>query len=256
MGESDRLLGSGEIGEIVIRGPNVTSGYEDNPEANASAFAGGWFQTGDLGYHDAEGYFHLTGRIKELINRGGEKIAPREVDEAILDHPDVAQAVTFAVPHPRLGEDVVVAVVLRPGRSASEAELRRFASERLAAHKVPSQVVIVPEIPKGPTGKPRRLGLHEELGHRLRPDYVAPEGPFEEAASEAWREVLAVDRVGARDNFFTLGGDSLLAARLVARLNAAFDVQLPLETVFRSPMLADQALVLEDLVLGAVEALP
>ena len=114
MGDSGRMLGSGETGEIVIRGPNVTSGYENNPEANASAFAGDWFRTGDLGYRDADGYFYLTGRIKELINRGGEKIAPREVDEALLDHPDVAQAVAFAAPHPRLGEDVMAAVVLRP----------------------------------------------------------------------------------------------------------------------------------------------
>ena len=256
MDESNRLLESGEIGEIVIRGPNVMSGYEDNPAANASAFAGGWFHTGDLGYRDAEGYFHLSGRIKELINRGGEKIAPREIDEAVLDHPDVAQAVTFAAPHPRLGEDVVAAVVLRPGSSATGDELRRFALDRLAAHKVPSQFVIVPEIPCGPTGKPRRIGLYQVLGHRLRADHVDPNGPFEEAVARAWSEVLGVARVGANDNFFGLGGDSLLAARVVVRLNVAFDVALPLETIFLTPTLAGLALAVEDSLLSAIEALP
>ena len=256
MGESDRLLEHGETGEIVIRGPNVTAGYEDNPAANASAFAGGWFRTGDLGHRDAEGYFYVTGRIKELINRGGEKITPREVDEALLDHPDVAQAVTFAAPHPRLGEDVVAAVVLRPGRSVSEDELRRFAFNRLAAHKVPSQVVIVPEIPKGPTGKLRRIGLYEVLGHRLRADHVPPEGPFEEIVAAAWCEVLELPRVGANDNFFALGGDSLLAARVISRLNVAFDVALPLEMIFRTPTLAGQSAAVADHLIRTIEALP
>ncbi len=256
MGEEQRLLSSGETGEIVIRGPNVTSGYEDNPEANASAFAGAWLRTGDLGYRDAEGYFYLSGRIKELINRGGEKIAPREVDEAILGHPDVMQAVTFAAPHPRLGEDVVAAVVLRPDRSVSEDELRRFAIDRLAPHKVPSQVIIVPEIPKGPTGKSRRIGLHEILSHRLQADFVPPESPFEEVVAAAWSEVLGIPRVGANDNFFTLGGDSLLAMRVVARLNVAFDVELPLETIFRAPTLAGQASEVEDHLTRTIESLP
>jgi oxalate---CoA ligase len=256
MGDSERLLEPGETGEIVIRGPNVTAGYEDSPEANASAFTGPWLRTGDLGYRDHEGYFYITGRIKELINRGGEKIAPREVDEAILGHPDVAQAVTFAAPHPRLGEDVVAAVVLRPGSFVSEDELRRFALGRLAPHKVPSQVVIVRDIPKGPTGKSQRIGLHDVLGHRLRADYVPPESPFEEVVAAAWSEVLGVPRIGANDNFFTLGGDSLLAMRVISRLNLAFDVELPLETIFRTPTLAGQASEVEDHLIRTIEALP
>ncbi len=256
MDESDRLVGPGQIGEIVIRGPNVTSGYEDNPEANHSAFKNGWFRTGDLGSFDADGYFHLAGRIKELINRGGEKITPREIDDAILEHPAVDQAVTFAVPHPSLGEDVITAVVLREGSSVPEADLRRKAFERLAVHKVPTQILIVLEIPKGPTGKPRRIGLHRELGHLLRAEFVTPRGVFEETVARAWTEVLANHRAGALDNFFAVGGDSLLAARVIARLNVAFNVTLPLETIFRTPVLADQALVVEDLVLSAIEALP
>ena len=121
-----RLLSPGEIGEVVIRGPNVTPGYEANPAANAAAFTKGWFRTGDQGVIDDEGYLRLTGRLKELINRGGEKVSPLEVDEVLLDHPAVAQAVTFAMPHSKLGEEVGAAVVLREGLMAVERELREF----------------------------------------------------------------------------------------------------------------------------------
>lgn len=165
-----RLAGAGSEGEIVIRGMSVTPGYAANPQANAEAFfdagdgGGRWFRTGDLGVFDAEGYLTISGRIKELINRGGEKIAPREVDEVLMDHPAVAQAVTFAVPHAKLGEEVAAAVVLRDGASASEGELRAHAAIKLAAFKVPRQIVVVAEIPKGPTGKLQRIGLAKQLG--------------------------------------------------------------------------------------------
>ena len=119
-----------EVGEIVIRGPNVTAGYENNPKANAEAFAHGWFHTGDQGTMDAEGYLRITGRLKEIINRGGEKISPREVDEVLMDHPAVAQVVTFAMPHDKLGEEVAAAVVLREGQQASEREIRDFVARR------------------------------------------------------------------------------------------------------------------------------
>jgi acyl-CoA synthetase (AMP-forming)/AMP-acid ligase II len=148
----------------VIRGPNVTTGYENNPEANESAFTNGWFRTGDQGVMDADGYLSLTGRLKEIINRGGEKISPKEVDVVLMDHPAVQQVVTFAVPHDKLGEDVGAAVVLREGMEATPAEIRDFASERLADFKVPRTVLILDEIPKGPTGKLRRIGLAEQLG--------------------------------------------------------------------------------------------
>jgi acyl-CoA synthetase (AMP-forming)/AMP-acid ligase II len=158
------LLPSGEIGEVVIRGDNVTAGYEANPAANAAAFVGGWFRTGDQGVLDGDGYLRLTGRLKEIINRGGEKISPLEVDIALMDHPAIAQAITFAAPHPMFGEEVAVAVVLREGAALDEEGLRRFAATRLAAYKAPSRVVFVDEIPKGATGKPQRIGLAEKLG--------------------------------------------------------------------------------------------
>ena len=162
--EAGRLLPQGEVGEVVIRGPNVTPGYEANPDANRRAFTEGWFRTGDQGRLDAEGYLFLTGRLKEIINRGGEKISPLEIDTVLMDHPAVAQVVTFAIPHPKLGEEVGAVVVLRDGIEASERDIRGFAAERLADFKVPRRVLFVDEIPKGATGKMQRVGLAEKLG--------------------------------------------------------------------------------------------
>jgi acyl-CoA synthetase (AMP-forming)/AMP-acid ligase II len=164
MDEAGQVLRRGETGEVVIRGENVTAAYENNPKANGEAFVNGWFRTGDQGVIDADGYLTLTGRLKEIINRGGEKISPREVDEALMDHPAVLQAVAFAVPHPMLGEDVGAAVVLREGLTATEQELGAFLSERLAAFKTPRKILFLAEIPKGATGKLQRIGLAQKLG--------------------------------------------------------------------------------------------
>ena len=164
MTASGDVLETDEIGEVVIRGENVTDGYLDNPEANAESFFGDWFRTGDQGLLDKDGYLRLTGRLKEIINRGGEKISPREVDEVLLDHPEVVQAVTFALPHPTLGEEVAAAVILVPGSEASEKEIRQFARQQLADFKVPRRLIFLDEIPKGPTGKLQRIGLAEKLG--------------------------------------------------------------------------------------------
>jgi len=165
MHESDPdLLAQGKTGEIVIRGANVTLGYENNPTANAENFVAGWFRTGDQGVMDEDGYVTITGRLKEIINRGGEKISPREVDDILMDHPAVQQVVTFAMPHKSLGEEVAAAVVLREGESTDEASIRSFAGEHLASFKVPRKVLILDEIPKGATGKLQRIGLAEKLG--------------------------------------------------------------------------------------------
>jgi len=164
MDDQGAFLPTGSIGEVVIRGENVTSGYLNNPGANATAFTNGWFRTGDQGMLDAEGYLTITGRLKEIINRGGEKVAPLEVDNVLNDHPAVRQVLTFAMPHAKLGEEVAAAVVLAEGASATENEIRAFASERLAGFKVPRRIVFVPEIPKGATGKLQRIGLAEKLG--------------------------------------------------------------------------------------------
>ena len=167
MDESGTLLPAGALGEIVIRGRNVTAGYEANPDANAKAFTNGWFRTGDQGVLDDIGYLRLTGRLKELINRGGEKISPLEIDTIIMDHPAVAQVVTFGVPHDKLGEDIAAAVVLREGTSCNERELRAFVGKRVADFKVPRRIVFLEEIPTGATGKLQRIGLHEKLSAQL-----------------------------------------------------------------------------------------
>ncbi len=159
-----QLLAAGDIGEIVIRGENVTLGYENNDKANAEGFCLGWFRTGDQGTMTADGYVTLTGRLKEIINRGGEKVSPREVDEVLMDHPAVAQVVTFGMPHDKLGEEVAAAVVLREGKTATEQEIRAFVATKLADFKVPKKILIMDEIPKGATGKLQRIGLAQKLG--------------------------------------------------------------------------------------------
>jgi acyl-CoA synthetase (AMP-forming)/AMP-acid ligase II len=158
------LLPRGETGEIVIRGDNVTAGYENNPKANEEGFANGWFRTGDQGVMDADGYLSITGRLKEIINRGGEKISPREVDEILMDHPAVGQVVCFGMPHPKLGEEVAAVVVLREGQAVTEKDLQTFVAGRAADFKVPKKILFMDEIPKGATGKLQRIGLAAKLG--------------------------------------------------------------------------------------------
>lgn len=164
MDEHGTLLPRGAVGEIVIRGPNVTAGYESNPKANAEAFTDGWFRTGDQGTLDADGYVTITGRLKEIINRGGEKISPREIDEILMDHPAVAQVVCFGMPHPKLGEEVAAAVVPREGQQPTERELQDFVASRVADFKVPKRILFMAEIPKGATGKLQRIGMAAKLG--------------------------------------------------------------------------------------------
>jgi oxalate---CoA ligase len=164
MDEDGNLVSGGKIGEIVIRGENVTAAYENNPKANAEAFINGWFRTGDQGTLDPEGYVSITGRLKEIINRGGEKISPREIDEVLMDHPAVQQVVTFGIPHDKLGEEVGAVVVLREGMSTTEKELRDFVAGRVADYKVPKKLLFMDEIPKGATGKLQRIGLAQKLG--------------------------------------------------------------------------------------------
>ena len=161
MDEAGNLLRSGQPGEVVVRGPNVIDGYENNPEANAKSFTNGWFRTGDQGHIDSDGYLRLTARIKELINRGGEKISPLEIDEVMLTHPSVAEAVAFGMPHATWGEEVAVAVVLK--EPAAEAALAEHCRKHLADFKVPKTIVIVEKIPRTATGKIQRRAVAEAL---------------------------------------------------------------------------------------------
>jgi amino acid adenylation domain-containing protein len=256
MNEDGVFLPTGERGEIVVRGANVVQGYEHDPLANQHVFTQGWLKTGDIGFFDADGYLFLSGRLKEIINRGGEKIAPQEVERVLVDHPAVAQAVTFAVPHARLGEDIAVAVTLRPHTAATASDIRQFVATRLAAFKVPQQVLIVDDIPKGPTGKVQRRNLAVALGllgsgvsSTARPtDPVAPRSPVEALLVDLWTQLLGLKRVGIHDNFFVLGGDSLLATQLISRVRAVMQVEVSLPSFFQTPTVAAMA--------GQIESVP
>jgi acyl-CoA synthetase (AMP-forming)/AMP-acid ligase II/acyl carrier protein len=235
MAEDGQIMGFNEIGEIVIRGPNVTRGYLNNPEANEAAFSHGWFHTGDLGYQDEDGYFYISGRSKEIINRGGEKVFPREIDEVFLTHPEVSQAVTFAVKHPTLGEDAVTAIILGKGATIDQNDLREFAFERIADFKVPSQVIIVDEIPKGSTGKLQRIGLDEKLGKFLSFEYLEPRDDVEKKLVEMYASVLDRESIGVLDNFFMVGGDSLSAIQVVTEIHAEYGIELNPYVINRYP---------------------
>jgi acyl carrier protein len=252
MDDAGNLLARGALGEVVIHGETVTHGYEDNPDANAKAFTDGWFRTGDQGYLDEDGYLFLTGRLKEIINRGGEKISPREVDEALLAHPDVAQALAFAMPDPALGEEVAAVIVRREGAAVTERALRDFVAARLAEFKVPRRIVFLEEIPRGPTGKLQRIGLAERLGLTAEPQpapvevsFVEPSTPVEEFLASIWREVLGVEQVGVAAPFLHLGGDSLLATRIVARIRDAVQIEVTLRDFFDTPTIAEMAAIIE-----------
>ena len=268
-----RPAAPGSIGEVAIRGATVFDGYEANPEANAAAFVDGWFRTGDEGTLDADGYLSLHGRLKELINRGGEKVAPVEVEEALLSIPGVAQAVVFAMPDPRLGEAVAAAVVEAEGARLTERDLQARVAERLADFKVPRAIRVVPEIPKGPTGKIQRIGMAKRLGlddsngsGARRPgggasagtggdrsrDVVGPRTELEATLVAIWSEVLGVDPVGITDDFFELGGDSVLAAMIITRIGNRFRHRdLPLATFLWAPTIERYA---EGLDAGAWQA--
>ncbi|MFC1716317.1 AMP-binding protein, partial [Candidatus Poribacteria bacterium] len=274
MDEAGRLIDSGDIGEIVIRGASVIREYGNNLEANEESFSNGWFRTGDQGYLDSESYLFITGRIKEIINRGGEKISPREVDEVLMTHPAVTQAVAFAVPHKQLGEEIAAAVVLREGSSATEEQIQEFAFERLASFKIPRQVLILNEIPKGPTGKIQRIGLAERLRlaapesserlhdpdslrepdahqqqliqkHRAQTDlqlpFVPPRTSIERKLAEIWADVLGIKKVGIYDDFLELGGNSISALNFFSRLREISQVEIPVRTLFHTTNIADMA---------------
>jgi acyl-CoA synthetase (AMP-forming)/AMP-acid ligase II len=238
-------------GEVAIKGPNVTTGYVRNPVANAAAFTDGWLRTGDEGIFDDDGYLTILGRLKEVINRGGEKISPLEVDEALMSHPAVAQAITFGVSDGVLGEEVAAAVVLTDGMTMSEKQLREFLAARLAYFKVPRRIVFMPSIPAGPTGKPQRIGMAERLGVSFdtsthsAAEYVAPRTPVEEILASIWSSVMATAPPGVHEDFFFAGGDSLLAAQFVARVRDKLAVEITLLSFFDSPTIAGLASLVE-----------
>jgi len=242
-------------GEILVQGPAVFRGYSAPAHANDGAFVDGWFRTGDLGRLGSDGYLTITGRAKEQINRAGEKISPREVEEVALDYPGVLEAVAFGVPDPMLGEDIVLAVVLAPGITLDVPSLRAVLASRLAAYKIPRRVLSVPVIPKSDTGKPQRRALSQAFAEGRFGGVTATTGQATDAASSVeerlarvWESVLGLStRPSGHDRFFELGGDSLAVMEMVVRIENEFGVDLPLVDVHAVPALADLARHVENL---------
>ena len=164
MDDSNKILNQGETGEVCIKGNNVTLGYENNPEANKKSFSNGWFRTGDQGYFDQDGYLKISGRLKEIINKGGEKISPLEVDNILMDHPLIEQAVCFGYEDKMLGEEIAAAIIVKEGQNCSEMDVKNYAEEKLAKFKIPKKIFFVNEIPKGATGKLQRNVLAKNFG--------------------------------------------------------------------------------------------
>jgi len=238
LGEGGEVTRSG-AGELLVRGRNVTPGYHGDAETTRRAFHDGWFRTGDLGSIDGDGFVSILGRLKEIINRGGDKISPEEVDRVVGLHPAVAEAVAFGVPDPELGEALAVAVVGVPGRSVTAAELRRFVGERSTQLKVPTHVRFVGEIPRTRNGKPRRQLLADEFAAeaaraaegRPAPPSGEPDGSVLSIVLDAFRDALPERTVGPDQRFLDMGGNSVLATRLVASLRSRFRVEVSMQVL-------------------------
>ena len=234
--QSGCFLGPNQVGEVVARGPSVFDGYLDGSGDDQVAFIHGWFRTGDLGCIDDEGYLTLIGRIKDVIVRGGEKIAPAEIERVLLQHPGVTDACAFGLAHSSLGEEVAAAVSMR--RPVTERELIAFARESLTSVKVPRRILIVDSLPKGPADKVRRAELAARCAELIGEtrESAAGEGsiwsPLEKEIARLWTDILGIQVVDREDDFFRLGGDSLNAMELFARLNRKFRVSLRLEAMF------------------------
>ena len=232
-----RPLASGERGEISLRGPTITRGYYNNPAATDAAFCDGWFRTGDLGYLDSDGYLFIVGRIGDIINRGGQKVAPAEVEEALLGHPDVVEVAAFSIPHKRLGSDVAAAIVLRPNAKLTAQKLRDFARERLAAFKVPNLIRFVSEIPKGQGGKVKRRELSATLSAQAKRSTrrVRLRSELEWQLAKSWADLLEVDHVDVDQDVFAAGADSIVVTQMIARLQRDLRVDVSFKDIVDAP---------------------
>ncbi len=274
MSSEGTLLESGEEGQIVVRGSNVMHGYVNDADANRDGFRDGWFLTGDLGRLDAGGYLHVTGRIKEMINRGGQKVIPDEVDAVLCGHAAVREVATFSIGHETLGEDVACAVVPREGLSVSAEDLRRFAAGKLSPHKIPRVVFQVDAIPRGATGKPKRLALSAqfsgspqrhaaaqvpkratEVRAQAKRNFEVPTDLADSLAG-AWRAMLNLDRVAEDEDYFSLGGDSLSAVAMLSHVEQVFGLPVKLSdaTFFKAPTLSTLRSMCEEALSGLTEA--
>ncbi|MCD4694441.1 non-ribosomal peptide synthetase [bacterium] len=215
--EEDNFLEKNKLGEIIIKGENVMSGYENNLKANKESFINGWLRTGDLGYLDKDDFLFIKGRAKEMVNRGGEKIFLREIDEALLRNNKIEQGVGFIAPHPSLGEEIFAAVILKSGRKVTERDIKEKLRKKISDFKIPKRIIFVSDIPKGPSGKLKRIDLYNQLKRKGYFDNIHRDSDrgVENTLIDIWRKVLEKDNIGIDDNFFELGGSSLELVEIV-----------------------------------------
>lgn len=242
---SGNLARPGRKGEILVRGDNVFTGYAVAPgdSDERGEFIGGWFRTGDEGYLDEDGYLFITGRIKDVINRGGEKISPLEVDLALMSHPAILDAACFARPHDSLGEEIYAAIVVAPGIASDDHTLRSFLAEKVSAYKIPRRLFRCDHIPRTAGGKlQRRLVADFCVAGAARDNQAqakSPQSPLAKLIARMWKEILQLEAVSTTDNFFELGGDSLKAARFIQMLESHLDLVLEPGALFDFPVLED-----------------
>ena len=243
---------AGEKGEIVVTRETAFDGYENNATANSEAFTQDWYHTGDEGYLDEDGFLFITGRLKEMINRGGVKIIPTEIDQAAIEHEAVREAVAFPLPHKTLGDDLALAVVLEANKSVTASELKAFLKTTLIPNKIPSHVIFVEEIPKSATGKPQRRKLHQQLDltksdkSHSGMEMASIRPASEEKLKTIWQQVLGNETIGPNENFFALGGDSLQAVDLFMRIEKELDRSLPRDILFEAGTIREMARLIDE----------
>lgn len=250
LNENDMVAGTCQQGEIVVKGDSVFSGYENAPDENNAAFINGWFRTGDIGYLDDDGYLFITGRKKELINKGGRKISPMEIDNVLASFPGVRDVMTFRIPDPVLGDDIAAMVVVE-NTEVSEEELRRYVIDRLIQFKVPKRIYFVDEIPKGPHGKLLRYIGTERYNAGIFEDALLS-GPISDTNSSElsmderkimhiWKDILEIESLGIDNDFFRCGGDSLSAIQLLIKIEREFQLNFPPDIIYLYPTIRQQA---------------
>lgn len=249
--EERNILPAKQIGQIIVSGPSLTAGYE-NEKDSSSFWPDGWFATGDLGYLDDEGYLYITGRIKDVINRGGDKISPYEVESAFLMHPEVLEAVVVPVPHPSLGEIPMAVIVLAADSGMTEQTLKLFLQSTLSAGKIPVQIIFTERIPKSSAGKIMRASMYHYIqehpdeffelkGEHNTQEQAAEFIKIENELTDIWQEILKINKVGINENYFALGGDSLGVAFLFSEIERRFNVVVPAEIILTNGTIHEMA---------------
>lgn len=253
--EQKNFLAQTMVGQIIIRGESITKGYEKVDDNGQVFLENGWFATGDQGYFDEDGHLFITGRIKEMINRGGVKISPYEVEEVLGRHEDVTEAAVFAAPHPYLGEIPMALAVLRPSSLLTAEQLKNFLRDKISLSKIPVQILFTAQIPKSANGKIQRRLLYryiqnhpEEFPATLLEVAEAEEAEFgnatEKILADIWCDLLKIDDISNTDDFFEVGGDSLMAELLFAEIERILAVKLPADTILAHRTIQELAAVI------------